>query len=263
MILAVEDQFRAAFLEPDRRAVAGPTVIVHSSPSLRRQSRLAWSGPSASGLEKTISAAIGVCASSGTRSSADRTNRSPGKILVAIDKALMPGSNTPNPPGSQIHCWPGCHLWTSSCQWISSDLTRLPASALAAASTAALCCACQVVKRLTSCAWARQSSAAISARPAVGGFSSRQWRPASDAFARDFEARLGRRGDCHRLESLDAADEFPPIGEGLRDALPRTARGRDQLEARIGLNRWNVLVVRDLAVADDRDADRLHFRPAT
>ena len=66
-----------------------------------------------------------------------RRTAPPGKILVAIEKALMPGSNTPNPPGSQIHCWPGCHLWTSSCQRISHRLRcacrRAPA---AAASTA-------------------------------------------------------------------------------------------------------------------------------
>ena len=132
---------RISFAPPSSRRTIVPspvsTVIVHSSPSLRRQSSLARSGPSASGLEKTISAAIGVWAFSGICSSADWTNRPPGKIFVAIDKALMPGSNTPNPPGAQIHCWPGCHLWTSSCHWISIDLMRLPASAAAAASTVA------------------------------------------------------------------------------------------------------------------------------
>ena len=117
--------FRISLSPPASRRTEVPSVvsivIVHSSPSLRRQSRLAWSGPSASGLEKIISAAIGVCAFAGTWSSADFTNRPPGKILVAIEKALMPGSNTPKPPGSHIHCWPGCHLCTSSCQRISID----------------------------------------------------------------------------------------------------------------------------------------------
>src|SRR5579884_2197881 len=111
------------------------TVMVHSSPSVRRQSRLPETGPSACGLPNAISTAIGVCASEGTLSSADCTNSGPGKILVAIENALMPGSNTPKPPACQIQVCPGCHLRTSSCQRISIDAILLPASALAAAST--------------------------------------------------------------------------------------------------------------------------------
>src|SRR6476469_3584210 len=78
----------------------------------------------------------------------------------------MPGSNTPNPPGSQIHCWPGCHLCTSSCQKISIERIRLPASAFAALSTVEWCCACQVVNNVTCCASARQARSLISASPA-------------------------------------------------------------------------------------------------
>ena len=43
-----------------------------------------------------------------------------------------------------------------------------------------------------------------------------------------------------------------------RNALPRTAGGRDQLEAPVSGNRWHMLVGGDLAKADDRDRDRLH-----
>jgi len=51
-----------------------------------------------------------------------------GRIFVTIEKALMPGSKTPKPPGSQIHSWPGCQWRTSSFQFTNSRLTTLPAS---------------------------------------------------------------------------------------------------------------------------------------
>ena len=53
-----------------------------------------------------------------------------------MDRALMPGSKTPKPPGAQIHSWPGCHLRTSSCQRIWSARTVFPASAALAPATA-------------------------------------------------------------------------------------------------------------------------------
>ena len=104
---AVDDEPRSAVLEAHCRPSAVSTAIVHSSPSLRRQSRLAVSGPSACGLANSSRRRSVSAHSSGKLRSADFTNRPPGKILVAIEKALIPGSNTPKPPGSQIHCWPG------------------------------------------------------------------------------------------------------------------------------------------------------------
>ena len=52
--------------------------------------------------------------------------RNPGEpvhemsVRVTIDSALIPGSNTPRPPGCQIQSCPGCQCRTSSCQMIST-----------------------------------------------------------------------------------------------------------------------------------------------
>ena len=67
-----------------------------------------------------ICAAIGAARFSGKSSTAEVTNIA-GKMWVAIDSALMPGSNTPKPPGAQIHSWLGCQRRTSSFQMIDAD----------------------------------------------------------------------------------------------------------------------------------------------
>ena len=51
---------------------------------------------------------------------------------VAIDSALMPGSNTPKPPASKIQAWPGCQTRTSSFQMMVTLLIVRPASSLRA-----------------------------------------------------------------------------------------------------------------------------------
>ena len=70
------------------------------------------------------SAAIGASQLAGKPSSAAVTNTGFGRMRVRIDSALMPGSNTPSPPGSQIQSWPGCQTRTSSFQLMCTDLIR-------------------------------------------------------------------------------------------------------------------------------------------
>ena len=117
--LAVEHQRRAAVFEPQLRARRRYRPR-SSIPRLRSGASRGWRSAARRppGWRSRLRRRSAFAHSPGTLRSADCTNRPPGKILVAIEKALMPGSNTPNPPGSQIHCWPGCHLWTSSCQRI-------------------------------------------------------------------------------------------------------------------------------------------------
>ena len=57
-------------------------------------------------------------------------------MAVTMDKALMPGSNTPNPPASQIHRCPGCQTRTSSRQTFAAERMRLPSSQARAGPTA-------------------------------------------------------------------------------------------------------------------------------
>ena len=59
-----------------------------------------------------------------------------GRMWVAIDSALMPGSKTPKPPGAQIHSWFGCQRRTSSFQLMAADLILVEPRKARAASTA-------------------------------------------------------------------------------------------------------------------------------
>lgn len=63
---------------------------------------------------KSTRAAIGAAHLLEMSSSAPCTSNGRGRMRVAIGKALMPGSNTPKPPGSQVQCWPGCQTRESS-----------------------------------------------------------------------------------------------------------------------------------------------------
>jgi len=84
------------------------------------------------------SAAIGACWFSGNDSVAVSTQTSSASTSVRIDSALMPGSNTPKPPGSQIHCCPGCQWCTSSFQTMRAPVSgRVRAHSRAASTLAA------------------------------------------------------------------------------------------------------------------------------
>ena len=67
-------------------------------------------------------AAIGASRLAGNASSADVTNSGCGRMRVRIESALMPGSNTPSPPGSKIQACPGCQTRTSSFQLMRTEL---------------------------------------------------------------------------------------------------------------------------------------------
>ena len=87
--------------------------------------------------------------------------------------------------------------------------------------------------------------------------------PGRKAFAGNFEARAGRGRDCNGFEAF-MADQLAPVGERARHPLPRAARSRDQIETAVTLDRGDMLVGGDLAIADDRDSDAFHdLRPAT
>ena len=202
------------------------------------------------------SAAIGVSRFSGTTRRARSTTNGPGRISVRIDSALMPGSKTPKPPGSQIQAWSGCQRRTSSFQTMATERGGRVASQALASATAGAKRECQVAKRTT---------------PAAAG-------------GGDHEVDLAE-GRRRRLLQQDVA----PGGERLaapwrcappaaRRAPPRPAdpsarkRSRsgkfgtpsivawretrgDELEVRVGGDRRDVLVAGDLADADQRDRE--------
>ena len=85
-------------------------------------------------------------------------------------------------------------------------------------------------------------------------------KPFRDAFASDLVADRGRRGDRNGFESFDLVEQLAPVGIDRLDALAGAARRRDQLQPLVRLDRRDVLVGGDLAVADDGDADRPHQR---
>ena len=159
----------------------------------------------------------------------------------------MPGSKTPNPPGSQIHCWPGCHLWTSSCQRISIDLMRLPASALAAASTVEWCCACQVVNSVTLCACGEAVEVGDFGEAGGRRLFEQAVEAGEDAFAGDLIARAGRRGDRDCFEALDAADQLAPVGEGRPTPWPERLEVATSSKRGLAAIDWHVLILGDLA----------------
>src|SRR5215813_9038189 len=99
-------------------------------PVWRKSNSAAIGTPVAS--DRARFAAIGAWRLAGKESSADVTNTGSGRMRVRIESALMPGSNTPNPPGSQIQAWPGCQTRTSSFQMICTDEMRRGASQLRA-----------------------------------------------------------------------------------------------------------------------------------
>ncbi len=173
-------------------------------------------------------------------------------ILVTIEKALMPGSNTPKPPGSQIHSWPGCQWRTSSFQFTNRRLTVLPASNRLASSTAALYCECQVVNRMRPWPWrdrpwrrARQPSASAA------------FRSAHASPHRAPRARCRKRGSGGMHS--DTASSLRPLANSSAGVLKlgtslyaaaRTHRCRE-FEILILGDAGQVLVLGNLAEADD------------
>ncbi len=98
-----------------------------------------------------------------------------------MDRALMPGSNTPRPPGAKIQSCPGCQTRTSSRHSMWTRRMVLSASHARAGSTPAAWRECQVANRVRPAFSACSARARTSARVAPGGFSSIRCRPADRA----------------------------------------------------------------------------------
>ena len=144
-------------LPPMRRVRLPPSVstsISHVWGPLCRQSKSAVMLP-----PKVSAAAIGVWRFSGNVSVAPVRCTGAGKISVRIDRALMPGSNTPMPPASNTQSWPGCHLRTSSRHVIWARVTRRCASHAFAPATPCAMRLCHVANRDTPLASAKACSA--------------------------------------------------------------------------------------------------------
>ena len=129
------------------------------------------------------SAAIGAARLAGRCSVAPVRNTGRGMICVRIESALIPGSNTPSPPGSQIHACPGCHTRTSSRQVIATLSIRRSASHAFAGATPAAKRECHAVNSDAPTRSACASNARTSLMVAPGGFSRNTCTPARKACA--------------------------------------------------------------------------------
>src|SRR3954447_12714383 len=173
-----------AMILPPRDSVIRPWSISTRisqlcGPVWRKSNSAATGRPS---MSVSVSfAAIGAWQLAGKASSAAVTNTGFGRILVRIDSALMPGSNTPSPPGSQIQACPGCQTRTSSFQLILTEVIRRAASHARAGSTAGAWRECQVANSVRFASLAIAISGSSSATPAPGGFSSMTCLPAVSA----------------------------------------------------------------------------------
>src|ERR1700712_2562580 len=126
-------------------------------------------------------AAIGDWQLPGTLKPADSTNKAPGNRSVTMDKALMPGSNTPSPPACQIQLCPGCHLRTCSFQSTRTCFRVLPASHCFALKTPGAKRECQANKPLTPACCTFSISDMASPSVEHGGFSTNTRLPACSA----------------------------------------------------------------------------------
>ena len=92
-------------------------------------------------------------------------------MAVAMDRALIPGSNTPRPPACHTQSWCGCQWRTSSRQTISTLASLRPFSQSAAGATPGASRECQEANRVTPLvsATAHRSCTSLTVMP--GGFS--------------------------------------------------------------------------------------------
>ena len=135
----------------------------------------------------------------------------------------MPGSNTPRPPGSQIHVCPGCHTRTSSFQSIATERMARPVRNSLAGSTAGAKRECQAANSVLAEACAAATSGANSLTVAPGGFSNSTCLPAVSAAAARAPRTCGGvhsatasiSGPCSSRSSSVAKWAIPP-GAALR-----------------------------------------------
>ena len=173
----------------------------------------------------------------------------------------MPGSNTPKLPASHIHSWPGCQRRTSSFHSMRSDgvFARRGASSLRRPRN---CIANARSRRSRACRARRhaRSRSLISAMVGVGGFSSSTCLPASSASRAMAWRTLGGVQIATASRSGMRGIKFGRRAEGRHARLLEAALADEagQFEARVLGDDRQMLVLRDLADADDGDAGRLH-----
>ena len=134
----------------------------------------------------------GSARSPASTSRAESTVNGPGRISVRIERALIPGSKTPKPPGCHIQAWFGCQWRTSSFQTIATLRTPCAASHAFARATPGAKRECQVAKRTAPRRGRRRPCGRPRRAVAAGGFSSRTSRPAASAFSAIAVRDLGR-----------------------------------------------------------------------
>ena len=174
----------------------------------------------------------------------------------------MPGSKTPKPPACQIHSWPGCQRRTSSFHSMKSERMRRPARRRRASSTAGLYCECQVAKM----------TRFLSGRVLLEVLELRDRRrrrlfeqhvlACCQGFTRDRVADRGRRADRDGVEIRHGREELRRRSEARHAVLRDAALAHDggETEAWVLGDDRQVLVLRDLAEPDDRDAVWRHGR---
>ena len=158
-----------------------------------------------------------------------------GAILVRIESAFMPGSNTPKLPASQTHSWRGCQRRTSSFHSIASNRAGLAVQAELASSTAALYCECQVAKitRPRRCGASRQVEHLRDRRRRR--LLQHDMLAGRQRLASDSMAHVGRRADRDRVDIGQRGIELRG-GLKARDAgssEPALADDSDELESRV------------------------------
>ena len=178
----------------------------------------------------------------------------------------MPGSKTPKPPASQIHCWPGCQCRTSSFQVTRSRLIVQPARAFFGLVDGLVVLgmpgreddlADLRGERLQILELAQGRGGRLFQEHALAG---------EQRLAGDLVADLRRRADRHRVEVREASAARGSPGRCTSRPHGESPRWLDTARSSksgIGLDDRQMLILRDLAEADDADAVQGHGRASS
>ena len=178
---------------------------------------------------------------------------------MTIDRALMPGSKTPSPPAFQIHAWPGCQRRTSSRQTTSTDFSFRAEAHARAGSTPAAWRECQVANRLSFFLGGEVRQAGHLADRGAGRLLEQHVLAGKQGLPREVVPDLRRGANRHRVD-LRMGRQHGVDGRigGRSLQLAVGTGGGGDLEVRIGPQHRGVLVLDDLADADDGDPDGAH-----
>ncbi|POF61297.1 hypothetical protein KMAL_30870 [Novacetimonas maltaceti] len=155
----------------------------HTSVPRWVQSNIPSSPDDRVGVVHCTCAVQGVAAPVGMSRMASRTNSGSSITAQAIDRALMPASNTPWPPGFQNQLAPGCHFCTLSRHVMRIARMPLAESSWRAGAMAGAQVACHDVISVRRALRARRCRSIACDRMGVGGFSSSTCHPAASACA--------------------------------------------------------------------------------